>query len=115
MTIIGENQKNTIINGQKSGDDIFETVPGINVTITYLTFTNSLAIGGALNNMHGVMTVNNCTFTNNFAQLGGAITNEQGGTLNINNCTFTNNSGGQGAINNAGGTLIVNNSIFETS
>lgn len=115
MTIIGENRENTIINGQKSGADIFETVPGIDVTITGLTFTNSLAIGGALNNEHGVMTVNNCTFTNNFAQLGGAITNEQGGILNINNCTFTNNSGGQGAINNAGGTLIVDNSIFETS
>lgn len=115
MTIIGENQENTIINGQKSGADIFETVQGINVTISGLTFTNSLGIGGALNNEHGVMTVNNCTFTNNFAQLGGAITNEQAGILNINNCTFTNNSGGQGAVNNAGGTVIVNNSIFETS
>jgi len=33
MTIIGENQKNTIIDGQKSGNPIFTIISGVNITI----------------------------------------------------------------------------------
>ncbi|MCE7698563.1 MAG: hypothetical protein K8E24_006915, partial [Methanobacterium paludis] len=45
MTITGENPTNTIINGQQSGNSIFYIAPGITVTITNLTLTNSTAIG----------------------------------------------------------------------
>jgi autotransporter family porin len=114
MTIIGENQKNTIINGQKSGNSIFTIASGVNVTIINLTLTNGTSVqGGAIFNS-GILTVDNSTFTNNSASnSGGAIFNE--GILTVDNSTFTNNSAsnsGGGAINNNGGTLTVENSTF---
>jgi hypothetical protein len=117
MTIIGENQKNTIINGQQSGNPIFTIASGINITIINLTLTNgtSWQDGGAIHN-NGTLSIDNSTFTNNTASSssGGAIDNY--GTLSVDNSTFTNNTANYdygSAINNEnGGTLIVNNSTF---
>ena len=44
MTIIGENQKNTIIDGQQSGNSIFTIASGVNVTIINLTLTNGMTL-----------------------------------------------------------------------
>jgi len=119
MNIVGESQKNTIINGpQKFGNPIFTIASGVNVTIINLTLNDGnilLNNGGAIDNS-GNLTVNSSTFTNNKELMGngGAICNENGGTLTVDNSTFNNNSGSPGpggAIDNSG-TLIVENSIF---
>ena len=112
MTITGANQKNTIINGQQSGNSIFKILPGITVNINNLTLTNNSAnLGGAIYNW-GSLTVMNCTLTNNNANVGGALFNW--GSLTVMNCTFTNNSAGNGggAIYNYWGVLAVMNCTF---
>ena len=120
MTIIGESQANTIINGQQSGQTIFTIVSEVNVTIINLTFTNNTATnGGAIYNS-GVLTVSNDTFTNNNAteySSGGAINNQY--AMSINNSTFTNNTAyNGGAVYNTGGSPIpvtINNSNFTSN
>jgi len=101
MTITGENQANTIINGQQSGNPIFTIVDGITVNINNLKLTNSTAIGngGAIYN-EGNLTVINSTLTGNTAtNYGGAIYNE--GSLTVTNSTFTGNTASNGgAITN---------------
>ena len=105
MSIIGESQTKTIINGTGT-NWIFTINPNVNINITNLTLTNATAAkGGAIYNQ-GNLTVTNCTFINNTATQsnsgGGAIYNE--GTINsLSGCTFTNNAANEGgAINNAG-------------
>ena len=120
MTIIGENQKNTIINGQKSGQSIFTITSGVNVTIINLTFTNGTSnLGGAIYNDGGTLTDTNDTFNNNTATngYGGAIFNN-GGTLTETNDTFNNNTatnGFGGAIYNNVGTLTETNDTFNNN
>jgi len=117
MTIIGENQQNTIINAQGNGD-IFNIPTGVNVTLINLSLINGkvsdVAGGGAIGNS-GTLNLINCTFTNNYAGIGGAI-NNWGGTLNVNNCTFNNNTayseGGAIYFPSVGGTININNSTF---
>ena len=80
MNIIGENQKNTIINGQQSGNSIFTIASGVNLTIINLTLTNGTSNNG-----------------------GGAINNEYGGTLTVDSCSFTNNT----ATGSGGGAIFI--------
>jgi uncharacterized repeat protein (TIGR01451 family) len=111
MTITGENQKNTIINGQHSENSIFKIVQGITVNINNLTLTNNTAnLIGAIYNEAGVLTVINCTFTNNTETYGGAIGN-YGGSLTVINSTFTNNTASRdgGAIWSYAGDSTVTN------
>ena len=69
MTIIGENQQNTIINGQQSGHSIFTIASGVNLTIINLTLTNGTSNnGGAIAN-DGNLNVYNSTFTYNNATI----------------------------------------------
>ena len=103
MSIIGESQRKTIINGTGT-NWIFHINPKVNITITNLTLTNAklsngIGSGGAIDN-GGNLTVTNCTFTNNtVTNAGGAIVNR--GTINsLSDCTFTGNK----AIN-AGGAI----------
>jgi len=139
MTITGENQENTIINGQQSGNSIFHILSGITANINNLTLTNNTAeSGGAIYNKYGGnltvtnctftnntatgdggaicnwenLTVTNCTFTNNTARSGGAIF--QDGVISLTNCTFTNNTAAcyGGVIYNDLGSLTVTNSTF---
>ncbi|MBZ2164573.1 Ig-like domain-containing protein [Methanobacterium spitsbergense] len=117
MTINGESQTDTIINGTGT-NWIFHINPGINFTINNLTLTNATTTnnGGAIYN-YGTLTVNNSTFTSNTAtDSGGAICNDYGGTLTVNNSTFTSNSAAYygGTISNDG-TLTVNNSTFTSN
>ena len=120
MTITGENQENTIINGQQSGNSIFHILSGITANINNLTLTNGRTpLGGAIYKDGGNLTVTNCTFTNNTAGYGGAIYTNVG-SLTVRNCTFTNNTAKQhvgawgGSIYNYGGNLTVTNCIFTT-
>ena len=110
MSIIGESQSNTIINGQQSGKQVFIIIPGVSVAIINLTFTNNNATGygGAIYN-NGTLTVTNDKFTNNIASwYGGAIYNS--GILNGNNNIFYNNT-----VNSEGGAIYNNNTLSETN
>ena len=128
MNIVGESQKNTIINGNNNGEAIFVINSGMNVTFNDLTLTNgnSSTDGGAIDAddvnfiLSGVLTLNNCTLTNNTAPMGGggAISN-QFGSLIVNNSTFINNSASSGGsiwsysdISNIMGSNFVNNTVF---
>ena len=118
MTIIGENQENTIIDGQKLRSLIFTIASGVNVTIANLTLTNTGKYHyGIINNL-GNLNVENITFNNfDVVKDGGAIYNGNGGVLTVKNCTFSDisaNSCNGGAIYNAnGGNATVTNSTFD--
>ncbi len=96
---------------------VFDVGAGVTATVAGLTLANANnTIGGAINNA-GTLTINNCTFSDNFGSGGGAIYNaggySTGGTLTINNSTFSDNTGANGgAIENDGGTVTINNSTF---
>ena len=116
MTIIGESQQNTLINGTNNyGNSIFHITSGVNVNISNLTLTGNY---GAIWN-YGTLTVDNCNFTGNYAFNGGAIWND--GNLTVKSSTFTGNSAFNGGaifseIDNYQGTepvtLTVNNCTF---
>lgn len=68
MTIVGQSQKKTIING--TGTDYIFYVMAPDVTIANLTFTNATSDnGGAICNYGTNLNVLNCTFTDNKAHL----------------------------------------------
>lgn len=125
MTINGQNQTETIINGN-GNNQIFRIQSELNVTLQNIMLINSKAEqGGAIYN-NGDLTVNNCSFIANKATesedqcAGGAIYNN--GSLTINNCNFTGNmandtnNGEGGAIyNNYQCNMTVNNSNFNNN
>ena len=142
MTIIGESQQNTIINGNNG--PIFNIPSDVNFTIYNITLTNGntnddggaiynngeLKIinsilsfnsaksgsGGAIYN-NGKLTVLDTAFEGNIASSGSAITN-YGSFLTINNCSFKNNNATYycaGAIFNCPNTdnmVNISNSTF---
>ena len=114
MTIIGENQNNTIINGGDS-KTIFIIPSNVNININDLTLMNgynkvSGEGGGIYNN--GILTLTNITFDNNTANYdGGAIANF-GGTLTINNSIFINNTASDGGVIYNSGTLNDYNNLY---
>ncbi len=94
--------------------------PGPTVSISGLTIAGGKASGtapdnwgGALYNDHGTITLQNCVFSGNSADQGGALANDgsggNSGTFTITNCAFNNNSATTlgGAVYNggAGGTV----------
>lgn len=91
MTLIGQSQTNTVING--TGINwLFNVKPQATVTFMNLTFTDaSNEYGSAIFNDGGNITVSDCAFLNNTADTGGAIYN-YGGTTIINGCNFINNT-----------------------
>jgi hypothetical protein len=91
MSILGENQQNTIINGLNSGKSIFIITKDVNVSIANLILTNGTSFnGGAINN-NGTLSVASCTFKGNTANnTAGAIYND--GTLIVNNSIFDHNT-----------------------
>lgn len=128
MTITGQSQSGTIINGSDS-NWIFNVTSGTNVVIQNLTLTNgkapdndsTLNYGGAIYNM-GNLTVLNCTFNNNTARVGGAIysrgimgvTGYNRSYLTVLNSTFIYNTAqlGGALYSHYGSTLTVTNSKF---
>jgi len=91
--------------------------PGVHLTLRNMTIANgnSATFGGGIYNNGGIVTVINCTFSNNIAvgannggdAYGGAICNDNGGALIVNGSTFVNNSitGGTGSTGSQGGGL----------
>ena len=138
MTITGQSQTSTIINGEKA-NRIFYINSGVtafiqnltingtitqeagaaiinygNVTVTNSTFTNNTAIwGGAIYN-YSTVTVADSTFTNNTVNNYGGVIHNDHGTVTVTNSTFNNNTAkyGGGAIMNYYGTLTVTGSTF---
>ena len=105
MTIIGQSQIGTIINGTDT-NWIFYIPPGISVSLYNITLTNGYgSSGGAISNVGNLM-VTNCTFNNNTSYRGGAISYRYYAsgsmTLTITESTFTNNTASDrgGAIYN---------------
>jgi hypothetical protein len=92
---------------------VFNVNPGAHLTLRNLTIANgnSISGGGAIYNNGGLVTVVNCTFSNNIAvgagnggyAYGGAICNN-GGVLTVSGSTFVNNSiaGGTGGTGSQG-------------
>lgn len=116
MNVIGENQKNTIINGTNTGP-IFNIISGVKVTLINLTLTNGTSSNGGVIYNLGTLNVIDSTFTNNKATYGGAIYNDH--ILTVNNSTFTKNRASNcgGAIYNDytsknTGTLTVTSTKF---
>ena len=111
MTIIGESQTGTIINGTGPNWIFNIAHDDLNVKLLNLMLTNgSCAI---LNNAN--LTVENCTFTGNTAESGSAILNTWDGACNVIGCTFTGNTAttAGGAISQGGnGIFIITDSSF---
>jgi hypothetical protein len=97
----------------KSGDGpVFSVSQGATVVISGLTVSHTDLIGsvrGIVNS--GILTVSNCTISNNAAAVGGGIYNA--GTLTISNSTISGNFAGNlgGGIYN-GGTLTISSSTI---
>ena len=87
------------------GFPVLHTASGFyDVTISGLAINNGLnGTGGGLENEStGTVTVTACTFTDNFAAIGGgAVSNEGNGTLNLTDCSMIENS-----TNGTGGALF---------
>lgn len=82
--------------------------------VTLTNGNNTSAGGGAINNQGATLTLNNCELNNNTAtgQAGGALNNGTNSTALVENCTFSGNiADAGGAINNFG-LLTVENSTF---
>ncbi|HEX8890651.1 MAG TPA: Calx-beta domain-containing protein, partial [Pyrinomonadaceae bacterium] len=98
---------------------IFTININIVVTISGLTISNGkTTTGGGINNLNGILTINNSTISgNSTSDTGGGITN-RGGTLTINNSTISGNSASTiaGGIYNVSTsnavTLTINNSTI---
>ncbi len=117
MTITGQSQKGTIINGTDT-NWLFHITPGNTVLIQNLTLTNGNAayhptlgqyIGGAIYNENSNLTVTKCTFIGNnayhtnYGGIGGAICNQNPIGFILKDSTFINNTAYTGgAIHNWG-------------
>lgn len=117
MTIIGQSQTDTIINGTDSAW-IFKISSGVTVTIENLTIANGYIFDGpGVIYNEGNLTLTGCNFLENSQQGSiemcvGPIYNK--GTLTVTNSNFADNyacNSGGGAICNAG-TLTVTGSNF---
>jgi hypothetical protein len=117
MTITGQSQSGTIINGNNN-IQIFHIYPNyVNVTIQKITFINgSSDAGGAIAN-DGYCTIQQCTFIGNTAtDYGGAIANFEA-FCNVKNCNFIGNKAksdqfGGGAICNVAGIMTITGCNF---
>ena len=83
--------------------------------------TSTNGAGGGIYIAHAVVTLNNCTITDNTAQAGGGIyingqsaSGDDDATVQLTNCTIERNSGGAdgGGVMKTGGTLAVNGCTF---
>lgn len=117
MTILGESQVGTIINGTGT-NWLFHITPGNTVLIQNLTLTNGKAayhptiqqyLGGAIYNENSNLTVTKCTFIGNnayhinYGGIGGAICNQNPLGFILKDSTFINNTAFTGgAIHNWG-------------
>lgn len=131
LTIIGSNASNTIVKFnryqlalQSSGSLTLQNVTFVGFPIkTYgklqatNVFFNDTHYQGAIisSTRNSQVTLENCTFSNNYASSGAAV-NMDGGNLNISNSRFISNSASNGgAIYISGGHLTIVDSIFSAN
>jgi CSLREA domain-containing protein/uncharacterized repeat protein (TIGR01451 family) len=85
------------------------------LTVDNCTFTGNFAgFGGAISNFEGSVIVNNSTFTDNVALVGGAIDNDLG-SMTINKSSFTENQAEFGGAISNSNTLNIENSTFNAN
>ncbi len=114
------NGNGTIINGANAFR-VFD-LSAVNVNMSNLTIANGnvsgISFGGAISMPGGNLTLTHVFFSNNRAISGGAIY-EAGGTLSVVNSNFSGNiagiGGDGGAIFNGNGSLSVTDSVFNTN
>ena len=122
LNVIGSGASTTIIDGASAGRVINIPNTSSSVTLSNLTIRNGLlggpGVGKGADYNTGILTINNCTITNNQAHRvsgnsGGGIHNA--GTLTINNSAVSQNRAfvirGGGGIYNSG-SLTINNSTL---
>ncbi|WP_409200921.1 right-handed parallel beta-helix repeat-containing protein [Methanobrevibacter sp. DSM 116169] len=117
ITFIGLNNIATI-DGRET-NSIFKSIGSQSVVnLINMTLNNGKSqYGGAITNQ-GVLTIENCTFSNNYAtsHYGGAIYHNSKNSLTINNSTFENNSanyyGGAIAVYQYSPNVILTNNDF---
>jgi hypothetical protein len=115
----GNRSKTTIINSLFSGNDgsranntergggAIATKSGGTLTITNSEFSkNKGTLGGAINNLLGSMTIENCKFTGNVATTG------VGGGVYVDGA---NDSGPKGLPGPVGGKIIIRKTLFEAN
>jgi hypothetical protein len=142
QTITGPAAGVTVSGGGKSR--VFQIDGGVEAAVSGLTITggSTSGAGGGLDNS-GTVTVSNCVFSSNSADLfGGGLANEFGGTAivsgssfsgnsanssggglynfetsTVSNCTFNGNSAsdGGGILNEPGGKVTVSGSTFSSN
>ena len=84
----------------------------------YARVTNSVDMAdnrtyaGAIYVLSGVCRINNCLFTDNFADQGGAITSGANGTPTITQCTFSGNWAGAGGAGFHNGMVTYDRCVF---
>jgi hypothetical protein len=125
ITISGPGAENLAINGNAKSR-VFHIASGQTVIISGLTITNGHVSdsGGGIYNDHAMLTLNDCTISNNSAtdNPGGGIHNDGENvghaTLQINNSLITNNSGGgiyNDALQAGAATLVITYSTLSNN
>jgi len=126
ITIKGLGAPNLTIQRDSSAPDfsIFtvENGSGAIVNVSGVTITGGdtrSGWGGGIDNLGGILTVINSTFTHNYAEVGGGLSNAaswngERGTAMVIDCTFSNNSAfdGGGISNIEGSTITIIGSTF---
>ncbi|MDP1552042.1 MAG: hypothetical protein Q8M06_03395 [Methanobacteriaceae archaeon] len=114
MTINGESQTGTIING--TGINwIFHVNQGINFTLNNLTITNATGSDGSvIYNNDGSVYVSDCSFIDNTATFaGGGVIYNNVGSVYVSDCSFIGNTATSygGAIYNYGNVYVSDSSF----
>jgi nitrous oxidase accessory protein NosD len=109
LTLRGDGQDRTIVDGGGSGPVFMITNPGTTVTIKGVTIQGGVAdVGGGIYNVQATLTLENCTLAGNEADVGGGIYNDIG-TLTLTNSTLTENTAsrfGGGILNDLGSVTL---------
>lgn len=136
MTISGQSQTGTIINGTNTNwifhipNDVSVNIMNLtivngyrdegsaiynmgNLSVTNCNFTNNTANFCAIYNSYGNCTVTDCTFNDNKANINCGAIGSNGGICTVTDCTFSNNKAEiGGAIINGGAIFTVTGCIF---
>jgi CSLREA domain-containing protein len=106
VTIEGPGANVVTLDAQRASA-ILSVGAGATVTVSGLTLANASAIRGAGVNNGGNLTLLNCAFSDDKAQLGGGVINNVGATLEMTGCTLFGNSAiyGGGILNYGTATL----------
>ena len=106
------------INGNHNNNESMFIIENSNITFKNITFINGgyedLRVGSVIYCADANLTVLDCGFKNNYAQVGGPVIYAVESNLELNRCSFNNNSaeGYGGVIAAFEGKFLINNSKF---